>query len=665
MSDTTSSPAYAIGHVTPLWQRISLFPFYLVRYLFGLLFNPILGKELRVSSRRRRTYYLRSAHLLLLLIIMFIVWLGIMQSSSIFSGAEESIAARLQSESSAGQSLSIGLGWLQMIALMLIAPMLTASCISDEVEDRTLDVLVASPLSSSQIVFGKFMSRLAHLLMLMLLSMPFLLAMRAYGGFSVSQLLRIEVLCITTAILASSVGLLLSCWEKQSWRATAASYFWLALWWLVVPYVAVSIGLWALHYFTGPIDALAAMGYIPDRVAFLIHHAPNAEFQTIWLITLCFTSPAFTLACLNLDDFIPMFLPISATVFWMVCNVINLSAAIIVLALATRLVRRKSMVRHSVPIWKRMFRFLLLRNRSTQESHTETNEVRLDPCWMDSLRVPRVWNRPVLWRECRSPLFKSRLQKIIAFIAISCVLAWSYYKGDPFDEPMLHIAFMFGCLVFQIFVSAVASTSVITMEKQADSWAILLCTPVAAHTILFDKLFGVIKRTCLPFVFITVHSLYFAVNAPKVYPMETAIQVILIVFTAMIFVSTTGIIFSLLLKRSLSAVTMNLALILGIWAALPAFMGIIMGVLNIIPDNEKYFAPILIINPFYWCGVIAEYMDSSSYYSQRSMEGIFWEPQLITASLTLFGILIVVILLVSFAMLFVSKQFNRICGRAS
>src|SRR2546427_357840 len=57
-----------------------------------------------------------------------------------------------------------------------------AGAIAEEKDRRTLDYLLASDLSNAEIVFGKLLSRLAYLALIMLTGLPFLSLLQLLGG---------------------------------------------------------------------------------------------------------------------------------------------------------------------------------------------------------------------------------------------------------------------------------------------------------------------------------------------------------------------------------------------------------------------------------------------------------------------------------------------------
>ena len=122
------------------------------------LTGPIFDKELRVSSRRRRNYVLRSAYLSLFTIILVFVWLEEVR----YLG---SAAYRISRMARAGQTITLFIVWFQFCATQLIAVIMLSTSISDEIDNRTLGLLMTTPINSFQVVMGKLFSKLLQIIL--------------------------------------------------------------------------------------------------------------------------------------------------------------------------------------------------------------------------------------------------------------------------------------------------------------------------------------------------------------------------------------------------------------------------------------------------------------------------------------------------------------------
>ena len=173
--------------------------------------GPVFGKELRISSRRRRSYVLRSAYVLLLTVFVILVWLANIRG---VSGANA--IARM---SETGKVIIVTIAWVQFFALQLVAVVILSTAISEEVRARTLGVLMSAPVSAFQIVFGKLLSGLLQLLVLLAVSLPLLTLVRVFGGVPLDYVLATVCITFTACLFAGAVALLFSALFRRAYAS--------------------------------------------------------------------------------------------------------------------------------------------------------------------------------------------------------------------------------------------------------------------------------------------------------------------------------------------------------------------------------------------------------------------------------------------------------------
>lgn len=195
------------------------------------LTGPIFGKELRVSSRRRRNYVLRFVYLGLLTIFLAIVWL----ESVTFSGSALMHAAQM---AEAGKNIVATIIWFQFCALQLVAIIMLSTAISDEIYNRTLGLLMTTPINSFQIVMGKLFSRLLQLTLLMAISLPLLAIVRVFGGVPWNYLAAGLCITISTVIFVGSLSLFFSIYSRRPYVVIIFSFLTLGVIFALLPLLA-------------------------------------------------------------------------------------------------------------------------------------------------------------------------------------------------------------------------------------------------------------------------------------------------------------------------------------------------------------------------------------------------------------------------------------------
>ena len=114
---------------------------------------------------------------------------------------------------------------LETLQVAFLAPAATAGAISLEREKQTLDMLVATPISSVAIVVGKLLSALVYVLLLIAASIPLTAVVFVFGGVAPDDVLRGYVVLIVTALGLGAFGLFCSSLVKRTQAATAITIF--------------------------------------------------------------------------------------------------------------------------------------------------------------------------------------------------------------------------------------------------------------------------------------------------------------------------------------------------------------------------------------------------------------------------------------------------------
>ncbi len=142
-------------------------------------------KELRGRMRGRRAFVILTIYLLLLGGFAWMVEL--LMERSYTSGFGNSAA---YASASIGQGSSPSLLMLETLQVVFLAPAATAGAISLEREKQTLDMLIATPITSVAIVLGKLLSALTYVFLLIVASVPLTAVVFVYGGVGPDDVLQ-------------------------------------------------------------------------------------------------------------------------------------------------------------------------------------------------------------------------------------------------------------------------------------------------------------------------------------------------------------------------------------------------------------------------------------------------------------------------------------------
>src|SRR5262249_22152115 len=116
-----------------------------------MLFGPIFSIEMVTSARRTRYLAARLTYALILLAVLLMGYSGFYWSQTDARGISRFVG-----------EFFVVFSALQLLVVVALTPAMVAGTISQEHERRTLDYLLASQLTNSEIVLGKLAARLLH-----------------------------------------------------------------------------------------------------------------------------------------------------------------------------------------------------------------------------------------------------------------------------------------------------------------------------------------------------------------------------------------------------------------------------------------------------------------------------------------------------------------------
>jgi len=188
---------------------------YLVGILTQFLGNPVIGRELRVRVRFARAYWLQALYLLFLILIVGIAYAGTLGTQI----AMDPYRAQQYLQ----QFYWVIFGTLTSL-IVLIAPGLTASAITLERERRTLDLLLATPLTARELLTGKLVGSFAFMVLLLALTLPASAVCVLLGGATFGEMLESYLMLALSGLTLSAVALFTSAYSRSSMWAVFGGY---------------------------------------------------------------------------------------------------------------------------------------------------------------------------------------------------------------------------------------------------------------------------------------------------------------------------------------------------------------------------------------------------------------------------------------------------------
>jgi ABC-type transport system involved in multi-copper enzyme maturation permease subunit len=146
----------------------------------------------------------------------------------------------------AGMQIYTMLSVLQFSLILLITPAQTAGTISSEREKQTLDLLLSTRMSPFGIVFGKLLSSMSFMILLIITSIPLFSLVFLFGGVTPGDMAKLFLFYIITAFSVGSIGIFFSTLFKKTVTATVMTYLFMFMLGLVS--VILGIYMYSMQY---------------------------------------------------------------------------------------------------------------------------------------------------------------------------------------------------------------------------------------------------------------------------------------------------------------------------------------------------------------------------------------------------------------------------------
>ncbi len=522
------------------------------------LTGPIFNKELRVSSRRKRNYFLRLTYAGLLTTFIAFVWFV-----TVKIGGSASLVYQVSRMSETGKYITATIVWFQFIAIQLIAIVMLSNAISDEIYHRTLGLLMTTPISSLQIVIGKICSKLLQLILLLAISMPLLAIVRVMGGVPWDYVISSLCITLTAAIFAGSISLAFSITNRHSHSVIVRTVF------------------VCLLFYIGPPAVVHLV-----QLAYQVRIVSDA--------TLFYVNPFIALGFASQSMLSPV--SVGLALSWPLHCVIMLGISSLLLVFSTLCIRRVGLRQATgqagLFLSRRERRIVNMNLKKRIILHAATG-------WIKPVKGP-----PIIWKEMINLWIKnSRLSAILTTILAVLILAFIYgycAYADFLGREETHIVFILVYFFFGLLRIATSAATSITSEKEAQTWPILLITPLTERQIVFGKIIGSCLGGWAFWLLLIGHVLVFSLAG--FIPLSAILPLTLLIVSSMLLVSAVGVFFSSCFKRNSISAAINIILFFGFTAPvccpspLPTFLVsplfaavMILGVTGGISGIEKPF----------------------------------------------------------------------------
>ena len=510
-------------------------------------FGPLLAKELRVMSRRKRTYFLRFLFLALVLLMLA----TIISSTSRYGDTDTSGVSLIQQQARIGGELFTAISVLCLMTAIVVAPILTSASINSERLGKTLPILLMTPMTAWQIAGGKVTSRLVTMWMFLLLTLPVLAIVFALGGVETRSVYVFLSLFAATSFSHAALGLVISCITQRGYSAILQIIGLLMVFYVASPLVA-SLLLWRLMRGGWSQEFWTGLWVVSNPVAAMIFSLPDAPTAD------------------RLGDWV-----------WVAGVAFQLAVGLALLALAAVLIRRLGDKMNRAGGGYSSLPELPVAQVVGQSATSDSITPRPTTLqYAASGLTPNAMSRavgddPILWREIREPMLTGTWRRIVCAVLALLIGGSMYYSTWSellrYDESHMVVALL--GLGVMLLGGCIASAACVAHERDADTWELLLTTPLSGWQIVRGKLVGVSRSVVILFLLLATHLVFFTVFGP-VSLLQTVIMLIIAATTTFLWLSI-GMGLSLVCRSATTATVICLALLCGVYVVLPTVINIV------------------------------------------------------------------------------------------
>jgi ABC-type transport system involved in multi-copper enzyme maturation permease subunit len=404
-----------------------------------LFVGPVFTRQAAIAPRRVWFYAARTLFVAALFGIVLTSWQLLVGSQRV---------ENLGDLAWFGAAVTQILAPLQLAVALPFSALLVASAVALEKDRKTLELLLMTNLSNSELVLGKLLAGMLTVVMVVVAALPLMMLLALLGGVSTGQILRIEIVTLASAFVAGSLGSTIALWREKTFQALAMTALVIVLW--LVAWEIIAAGALGRELAGIPVDTWATV-MSPWRA---IHAAAEPVFGVAG-------ESSLALGPVGLH-----------------------AAAAIGLAIVLNLI---SILR--VRVWN-----------PTREIQLTDDEEPVNPAAGADVhrapgRVRQVWDNPVLWREVCTRAYgrKTIIIRIAYWVVFAVCVAALVASGDRSSGEQGASAAaqsVTSLMVVSLILLNAAAVTALTSERDSRALDLLLVTDLSPKEIVFGKLLG-------------------------------------------------------------------------------------------------------------------------------------------------------------------------------
>lgn len=466
----------------------------------------ILLREAARTSRRWQTYAARTGFSGVLFAVLLLGVYGFMNA-----GADPADMGWM------GRWIFIAFSTVMLLLATTLAPLITSAAIIEEIEDRTLEMLILSELTPAKILFGKVLSRILMLMTVVFGALPVLAMVVTLGGVAPFQVVAVVVHTLVAIVLMGVLGAFYGLFTRSPGLAMLASTTY-----AFVAFVLFPLGYTLLtakpdhaaHFslFAGPATTdwaalVSLLSYLPSLVVLSVIgtrlfelQVSNADLRHAFSADTWSTRQFFIgcgVACLGVFVVGPASMVLYAT---------RVSQAASPLAQAVTIVSATLVWAWSAGVMA-LLSWVLLRVGVDVVDALDAILGGRDQRERERPDVA-VWNNPVAWREARPAAWGANgLPLLVTWLLVLLGMLQMGWWMLPGGAVLMGVLNTLAALGLTVWLAA----RTVDQERRGDTFTVLLTTTLPSAQILLGKSLGVAVIT-LPVLLLSLP--FFAFGIP-------------------------------------------------------------------------------------------------------------------------------------------------------
>jgi ABC-type transport system involved in multi-copper enzyme maturation permease subunit len=394
-----------------------------------------------------------------------------------------------------GQTLFAAFSTVQLLLVAALSPLLVATGVLEEKEERTLEMVVISRLTAAHILWGKVGSRLLSLLSLVVGGLPMLAMVVSLGGVGPWEVVNLTSTTLLVAVVLGLVAGFVALFSRGPLVPVAAALLFAAV---VGPWTLVPVGILApwitrsgAQLAGGPVALVGWLSWLPVLLQLGALGAP-----VLRIVTTDDSEEEFGL--MSPEFWVLERFRRRTRLAWV--GVFGGGLALALLGAVVRQVSPRPWLTPAWTVWGVVLLFAVsssyllvtlwgvqtwqVRVRARERARAQRAELR------GTSR--RVWNNPVLWREVRRALPAPVVAASFLALLASAEALWALLIREAHGVVSALVLGL--CLVATPLVAAAPTIE----QRRRRTLPLLLLTPLSLRAIVLGKTVGPLVRVAGP-----------------------------------------------------------------------------------------------------------------------------------------------------------------------